>query len=320
MAVTKLTCPECGTVLRPGKPIPAGKKVKCPRCENIFAPDSDEDDPPKRKASADKGGRKPAKAAPKASEAPKKEEPEVYGYVKDPDEEDEDKKIKINYVPDISIKDPRGPAQSLLMGPSNKLALCGFIGFFAWLVLLILIMVPALFPLKEETTKPVLAIGPGLSEVKQLVLPGGMPPVPPTKPPEEEKPGFYEIGGIDLAILCDLAWYFFIIFMIPIVIFMVFCALVSYGALQLQNMESRGWGMASSIMVMVPFTIGGLQIVTGLLVQMLLGMIMDDVTFGGVVAIILVVVEWLLCVAVGVWGLMTVTNEDVIAGFEYEPE
>src|SRR5262245_32614394 len=39
---TTYKCPKCGATLRPGKPIPAGKKIKCPKCENIFAPTAEQ--------------------------------------------------------------------------------------------------------------------------------------------------------------------------------------------------------------------------------------------------------------------------------------
>src|SRR5262245_42784453 len=31
-------CPECGAQLRPANPVPPGKKLKCPKCETVFAP------------------------------------------------------------------------------------------------------------------------------------------------------------------------------------------------------------------------------------------------------------------------------------------
>src|SRR5437868_6264730 len=31
-------CPECGAQLRPANPVPPGKKLRCPKCETVFAP------------------------------------------------------------------------------------------------------------------------------------------------------------------------------------------------------------------------------------------------------------------------------------------
>src|SRR5438034_5487153 len=36
MAVSRISCPECDAVLKPAKPVPVGKKVKCPRCGSTF--------------------------------------------------------------------------------------------------------------------------------------------------------------------------------------------------------------------------------------------------------------------------------------------
>src|SRR5207253_1122961 len=38
MPATKFACPECGAVLRTSNPIPAGKRVKCPKCGILFVP------------------------------------------------------------------------------------------------------------------------------------------------------------------------------------------------------------------------------------------------------------------------------------------
>jgi predicted Zn finger-like uncharacterized protein len=307
MTVSRLTCPECGTVLRPGKPLPAGKKVKCPRCENVFTAraEREEEEAPRPKAAGRKHAAEPARKA-------EDEEGGVYGYVKDETEEDEEKKPQINYAPDMSIKDLRGPAQSMVMSPTNKLALCGFIGFFGWLVLLILLMIPALLPIKEDTTKK--------EEVKSGAPGGGGGGGTGQPAPKKEKPGFFRIATIDLSFFFKLAWHLFLASLIPILLCMFYSALVAYGAIQMQNLESRGWGIASSIMAMIPLHSGGLQLVTGMVVQFFLGLIIDDVEFISVVALVVVTVEWLLCVAVGAWTLKTAMNEDVIAGFEYQPE
>src|SRR5260370_36151682 len=42
MALTKLVCPECSKVLRPARPVAAGKKGRCPKCEFVFVAGEDE--------------------------------------------------------------------------------------------------------------------------------------------------------------------------------------------------------------------------------------------------------------------------------------
>jgi hypothetical protein len=357
MTASKLTCPECSTVLKPAKPVPPGKKVKCPRCETIFtagalddrSPPRDEEDTPApkaaaRKASPDKGRKPPAKAppakAPPAKAAPKKkdddEEGGVYGYIKEEGEEEEEEKPQISYAPDMSIKDLRGPAVAILMPPTNKLTLCGMIGFLGWLALLVLLLIPAMFPIQEDTTKPkpVKKIDQALAAVNPQSKPGGGGGVPmglgggvggdqprEKKKAEEDKSSFFEIATIDLSLVCELPWYVFLPSMLPIVILMCYSGLVAYGAIQMQNLESYGWGMAASIMVMIPGTCcGGVVLVTGMVIQFALGMIMDDTFFIGTIASIVTSAVWLACVGVGIWSLTTLFNPDVVAGFEYEPE
>src|SRR5262249_14357916 len=37
MLATTLNCPDCGAVLKLADPVPAGKKIKCPKCTSVFA-------------------------------------------------------------------------------------------------------------------------------------------------------------------------------------------------------------------------------------------------------------------------------------------
>jgi hypothetical protein len=342
--VAKVSCPECSTVLRPAKPLAPGKKVKCPRCDTIFTVRADdEDDEPARKpvaekksakaASAKGSSRNPAKKAPAKEEAPKKNEEDeigVYGWVKEDEDKEADKKEKkkkpkIEYAPDMSIKDLRGPAVAILMSPSNWLTLVGFLGFLGWLSLMVLIIIPAVFPIKEDSAGKVMPIGAGLGSVNPA---GGMVGMSSggggggsDKPKaEEERPSFFEIAGVDFSLLGELPWYVFWPCMLPMVVLMCCSGVVAYGAIQMQNLESRRWGIAGSIMAMVPISCGGFQLFTALIIQFGLGMIMDDTDFILIVVSILSGVEWLASISIGIWALKTLMNPDVIAGFEYVAE
>src|SRR5262245_41800319 len=119
MAVTKLSCPECGTVLRPAKPVAAGKKVKCPECDNVFTAGANEPEDEVEERGAKKKKAKAGKGA-KAAKKPGDDDEGAYTF-----QEDKDKGAnpKIEYAPDTSIKDLRGPAVVLLMPPANKLTM-----------------------------------------------------------------------------------------------------------------------------------------------------------------------------------------------------
>jgi hypothetical protein len=54
MAVT-YTCPHCESALKTGSPVPAGRRVKCPKCEAPFVPVPAEDEAPAPKAAAGAG-------------------------------------------------------------------------------------------------------------------------------------------------------------------------------------------------------------------------------------------------------------------------
>src|SRR5262249_35210550 len=57
MAV-KIDCPECGATLKPAKPLTPGKKVRCPKCANVFVvpgAEEEEEEVPARKTKAAAG-------------------------------------------------------------------------------------------------------------------------------------------------------------------------------------------------------------------------------------------------------------------------
>jgi hypothetical protein len=41
MLATTFSCPQCGALLKIAAPLPAGKKIRCPKCTGIFAPPAD---------------------------------------------------------------------------------------------------------------------------------------------------------------------------------------------------------------------------------------------------------------------------------------
>lgn len=133
------TCPnaDCGVTLKTPNPVPPGKKVKCPKCNNQFIPVPVEEPapvPPPAAATqgpgtfkfADDGSKKPTPAAPPPPPPkPAAEEDEDdesvkkgYGVVKDTEEEiaaAEKNKPKFVAVEDKFKKSARGPAIAMLV-------------------------------------------------------------------------------------------------------------------------------------------------------------------------------------------------------------
>lgn len=329
MPVSKLTCPKCATVLRPAKPLPEGKKVKCPKCATVFG-------------AADAAAKKPEPAAakkgpPKGPALPRpgdedEESKGIYGFEKsdEPEEEDDEdgkpKKPKINYAPDMSIKDLRGPAQAAVMKPSNALIFVGIMGFLGWLGLIVVLLIPVLFPLKDDDDKPrpTKAVGPGLAAGAQGTTNspfGGPPPAKDgDKKKDEEKSSAFDVAGMDFGLLAFFAWWLLILAIIPLVLGMVYCAVVTFGGVKMQNLESRAWGIASSILALLPFTTGGLMLLTAFLCNWLLNMLFDDPSFSMYIAIVLMSIQTAIALATGVWNLVILMRPEVIEGFEYVPE
>jgi predicted Zn finger-like uncharacterized protein len=289
MAQYKIECPECETILRPTKPLQAGKKVKCPKCGNTFAA-------PAQNAA-------PAKAAAKKKTSGKgsdEDNDSTYAVADDGiDQEVKDaKKPKINYAPDMSIKDLRGPAQALLIPPSNKLIMVGVIGFIGWLGLIVALLIAVFFPVPEYK---------------------GVASNTPTKKAgeEEKKSEFFKVMEIDLAPLTKLVWYLFLAALAPMILGMLYSGLMTLGAVKMQNLESRGWGIAACIMSILPFNLLGFIVLTWLVVQFVLLMVIDGVE---AFLIGLAALEALAGVGVGIWGLTVLMKQEVIDGFNYEAE
>jgi hypothetical protein len=168
------------TLKTPNRVAP-GKSVKCPKCGNPFVPEPaeaaagpgtyalSEDDAPK-KAGAPKPAAKPAAAAPaykKPAEVDDEEDPESvkkgYGVVSE--SEEELKKIakakpKFTEVQDKFKKSARGPAQALMVMPSNLLTFEGLITAIGGIVIFVVGMWPLVFndapPGEEEMEEAVM--------------------------------------------------------------------------------------------------------------------------------------------------------------------
>jgi hypothetical protein len=374
MLVTKLCCPNCKTILRPAKPLPVGKKVKCPKCSNDFtAADGDADKPaaaagnaapaakdkaaaaPKKKA--DKPAAKKAGPAKPAEETVEEDSAGTYGIVaadrpkteedlENEDEDGEDNEGKVSFVPDHSIKDLRGPAQALIMRPSNLLISNGVVGFFGWVILFIIMILPVVFPVlededaakgKDAPPKQTLILPDGLSALgdfpKNTPNTGPNPPPPPpqtqpptqtppqtTPPPPKKKSSLYMIYTWDLKRLTDYPWYLFTLFLTPIFIGIAYACVMTYGAVKMQNLESRVWGLVASAMCMFPMATWGFVTVCSMVISLVVSMLADEIDTVLFVLIAFVSLETLGCISIGLFSLLTLLKPEVIDGYEYVPD
>ncbi|MDB5309825.1 MAG: hypothetical protein JWO38_4027, partial [Gemmataceae bacterium] len=175
------TCPnpDCRVTLKTPARVPPGKRVKCPKCGQMFTPEPEEKPPAAGEGDAPAGGgtfkladddkkneakKKPAAAKP---EEPKKAEPPParknpfdeededpesvkrgYGVVKETEkeiEEAEKNKPKFGSVEDKFKKSARGPAIALLVMPSNLLTAEGLITGVGGLFMFVIGMWPLVF-------------------------------------------------------------------------------------------------------------------------------------------------------------------------------
>ena len=311
-----------------------------------------------KKAAADEpeaAERKPKKAADAVKAVPKKktapaaekkpaakkddddEEGGIYGYVKEDKAEEEDKP-DIEYAPDMSTKDLRGPAVSALVQPSNAMIIVGGAGFFGWLALIFLHLFPILFPLdidegdKTKPPKPVIAIEAALAPAALNLTVPAQPPTntggsgTPTLPPEP-KPSAKAMSPYMAFILMDpsgavrFSWAGKTLIFLIMVLGMVYSAFVAYGAVRIQNLDGYGWGIAACIMAIVPFwTLYGFSACLAQLARFLFGMVLDDPFTLARAWNAALSLPMLAGMAVGVWTLMTLRSEKVLKGFKYKAE
>jgi hypothetical protein len=325
----KLVCPECRTALKPAKPVPAGKKVKCPECAFVFAaPGALEPEVRMPKASPRKAVVKKPAAAKPAPKKPKGDDDEedgggTYAFLGEGHGTDQ-VKPDIEYAPDMSIKDLRGPAQAAVVRPSNWLIIWGVVGFLGWLGFLVILLIPIVFPLDTDDGKrkeaPIITSG-----LAAGALPGAGEWTPPRQVGEKKKDEdlgttFFTVFGVTLSDVAYFEMWLMILSALPLVLCMVYSAVLTLGAVKMQNLESRGWGIASCIMVMLPINGGGMAALVAVFGQFFLKILFDEPeTVNGIIGG-LASLLWLGQVGVGVWALLTLRNPEVIAGYEYVAE
>jgi hypothetical protein len=171
MAATTYTCPECGATLRPKEPVPAGRKIKCPKCSAVFAPTA----APAKAAKAGAAA-KPTKAVAKP------EKPAAPGKVKsiyaDADRDDfhdttpytfaaeeaaSTERVTFDKIKDRFKKSARGPAQALVVKPANLMLSFGVVQCLLSLLYIVIWIWPMVFrddaPPRELMVKCFLWIG-----------------------------------------------------------------------------------------------------------------------------------------------------------------
>jgi hypothetical protein len=122
MPDNQYSCPNCSAVLRPKNALKPGQKVKCPKCQNVFAP---------------------------VAEAPPEEESDTYGVKMETEEEVKQErevtKKSLGPVTDRRPKSARGPAVATCTGPGNRLVATASITCVSCLLSVIVLLWPMFF-------------------------------------------------------------------------------------------------------------------------------------------------------------------------------
>jgi hypothetical protein len=273
MPVSKFTCPECETVLRPAKPLPSGKRVTCPKCQAQFTvrdPDEEAVKPvkPVKKSAAPAA---PAKKDPFGDDGPetyaviKEEAPEEEVEDEEDDDEDDEGRVKkpkkervrsedLEFRLNIKVTDPRGPAQAALISPSNFLMLVGTlaciagiisIGYGAWPFLFsddILDMADFFDPPKGSSDSDA-ENKPKATKQRSRVQISEDRKVDRSKVPQEELNRYDDAR--------DEKWWILVACISGGAFVIAYNTVIIIGGVKMQNMESYTWAMIASIMAFV---------------------------------------------------------------------
>lgn len=140
----KYKCPECAAVLRRAEPIPAGKKIRCPKCEAVFPARAMPEDEPAEAAKESYALAGDPKAAPKPSPLEDDEDSNPYAVIKENETEGKPE-VHLGSLRDRFAKSKIGPAMFRTVIPSNWLLRLGLFSCVTAVFLFILGIWPIIF-------------------------------------------------------------------------------------------------------------------------------------------------------------------------------
>ncbi|MFL5241795.1 MAG: hypothetical protein ACJ8FY_06780 [Gemmataceae bacterium] len=299
MPASKVSCPKCRAVLRPSKPLPVGKKVRCPKCANLFTVRPDDSDTlaaakagPAKAGPGNKGKTKPLPPAKKKIFDDEDEDgPATYSFANEESKDhdpDAEEKEDISVVPDLKVKDPRGPATATIMRSSNWLMRLSLIGCLTNVVLLLFLLIPQLLPVEDDD--------PAANK-------GGQTAAAKAEKEKKQKEKDAETLGL------TRTSYVLLTFGLHGFAFAYYSVIV-FGVFKMQTLESYRWSIAACILAFIPLAAGVPPLVAYLIAdkppeEYLI------VPYAG---------NWLSVLAAGAVCLYVLRKKEVIAGFEYQSE
>jgi hypothetical protein len=220
----------------------------------------------------------------------------------------------------MSIKDLRGPAQEMVVKPSNLIMLICGLSALSNLFLVCWSFWPMVFSESVVDWYKVLAAHykddrntmqriQGYKEFKDLDKKDRAIVDEANEEAVKDflgSPGFPWLGRLWL--------------MGGFILLLIYEGITIIGGVKMQNLESRRWGIASAIMMMFPPAAGGLSFLFALGINFLEDMtgFLGDVT--KFYQIVVAVLPYLASLFIGAISLQTLLNQKVIDGFEYVAE
>jgi hypothetical protein len=290
-----------------------GKKIKCPKCNLVFPVPADEEEPTPavKPAGKDAGAGRAAPPAKKKTSSHDDDGGGVYAVIRDPeeekkneddddDDEDEDEeKPDLTFALDLSVKDPRGPAQAKVVSPSNALMGWGAIIVIANLVGFCWAVFPFIF--SNEWVEVAVVIGITAKEGQAL-------PVIDRKSLSKDKLAKVEAAE-------DIFMQDHIMYGVITAVGMILGGLIVLGGVKMQMLESYAWGMVSSILA----ALGGCSL--GVLLGLPIGWLGDWGEFTYLYGILIgVLLGFLFGILVAMLGIVALKDPKVREGFRIARE
>lgn len=273
---TTYKCPQCSATLRLANPVPAGKKIKCPKCQNVFAPPVEQ---PKAAAGKPAGVSKPPLDEDDAGAYALKDDPPPPEPVKrsvaplDFDEDDAPKKKKKKTKGDEDELDTEKPtharkksaAQAMCQAPSNKMLATSCFTCASCLLSLLVSLWPLIFMKERSWTNYFLGL-----------------PIP-----------------IPIMVLLLIGAF-------------VYNAAIAVSAVKMQSIESYAFAMLGSTLCVIPAS-WLLGVPAFFWFYKFLGSIMDnDPLMPGITMVAISA----LYIYIGMWNMRTLRDPAVVEGFE----
>src|SRR5262249_43597779 len=210
--------------------------VKCPKCGTAFSIPAEP--PPGRPRQAARAAKAVTATPPKSAPPPDAEGMAVYSFKAEQGSsekfEQEKKRAVMGIVLDRAPKSKRGPAMAALVRPSNAMLGAGLINCLTDLACLCILIWPIIF--NDNTIQP-----------KHVLEDTEKKPIDKTwaELDAQEKVAMTQAQNQDRAVRGILIGVCIVSF--------IYAGLIGMGAVRIQNLESYGWAITSSLMAIFPW-------------------------------------------------------------------